>query len=168
LLKDGKQEKIHNFQTGSGRNPKLNKVILRKIKTNLKSKQHGSIRKTAAIVKLSNSTIVRARKKLKLKPYHIRKQPFMNENQMENRVKFAKANKNRNWREILFCDETTIDLNHHINSKNNIQYASSITEVKPIQTFKHPFKVHAVAGIAYDGKHRYFFIHQKLDSRLVC
>ena len=38
--------------------------------------------------------------------------------------------------------------------------------MKPIQTFKHPFKVHAVAGIAYDGKTDIFLFTKNLTADL--
>jgi hypothetical protein len=88
---------------------------LKKIKRSLTSKKSNSVRKTANKVGLSKSTIVNARKKLKLKPYHIRKIPFMSEQTKKKRVEFAKKNKNRNWRNVLFCDETSIELKPYIN-----------------------------------------------------
>jgi len=104
-------------------------------------------RKTAAKTQLSLATIVKARKSLSLKTYHVGKQHLISVDNIKKRIDFAKKNKNMNWRQVLFCDETSVELKQCINSKNNIQYATSREHVKPIQVVKHPLKVHICRNI---------------------
>jgi len=151
---------------GSGRPSKLNTNVLQKIKRCLTNKKNNSIRKTAAKVGLSNSSIVRARKKLHLKHYRIGKTTFLSDKHKQKGLQFAKKNKNRNWKNVLFCDETSIKLQQSVNPKNNVQYAKSRNEVKPIETFKHPVKVHAVSGISWYGKTRLHVFSENLDADL--
>ena len=64
-------------KVGSGREAKLTRPILKKIKKNLQSKNRNSLRKTAAVVGFSTTTIHRARKKLSLKPYRLQYSPLI-------------------------------------------------------------------------------------------
>lgn len=152
FVKTWKKRQNFTRKSGSGRKSKLTSEVLRKIKLSLTSKKNNSTRKTAKKICLSQSTIVNARKKLKLKAYHVGKTTVMSEEIKKKRLEFAIKNKNRKWSTILFCDETSIELQPCINSKNNIQYATSRNQVKPFQTFKHPMKVHVSAGISWYGK----------------
>ena len=61
------------------------------------SKNNGSVRKTASKCQPSHETIVRARKKLGLKAYHVGKKPLLSVTHCKKRMKFANQNKNRNW-----------------------------------------------------------------------
>ena len=103
-------------RTNSKRNPcserskKITPIILQKIKRNLTRKNNGSFRKTAQKMQLSKTTIIRSRKYLHLKPYHIGKQHLFKYGHFQARINFAKKNKNTNWHQFLFCDETTITL----------------------------------------------------------
>ena len=148
FVKTWKKRKNFTRKIGSGRPRKLTSEILKKIKSSLTSKKNNSTRKTAEKIGLSKSTIINARKKLKLKPYHVGTTTPMSEETKKKRLAFAIKNKSREWSTVLFCDETSIELQPYINSKNNIQYATSRSQVKSSQTFKHPMKVHVAAGIS--------------------
>ena len=80
----------------------------------------------------------------------------MSEQTKKKRVAFALKNKNREWSTVLFCDETSIELQPIVNPKNTIQYAKSRNEVVPIEKFKHPMKVHVAP--AYPGMEKLMFM----------
>ena len=90
FVKTWKKRQNSKRKCGSGRPSKLNKNVLQKINRSLKSKNSNSIRKTAAKVGLSRSTIVRARKRLSLKPYHIGKTTFLSDKHKQKRLQLAK------------------------------------------------------------------------------
>ena len=88
----------------------------------------------------------------------------MSEQHLARRLQFAKTNKSRNWKRVLFCDETSIQLQQCVNSKNNVQYETSRENVKPIDTFKHPLKVHIAAGISWYGKTSLYIFTENLTA----
>ena len=65
-------------------------MFCKKLSDVLQIKKNNSIRKTAAKFGLSNSSIVRARKKLHLKPYRIGKTTFLIDKHKQRRLQFAK------------------------------------------------------------------------------
>lgn len=166
FVKTWKKRQNTTRETGSGRPRKLTASILKKIKSSLTSKKNNSTRKTAKKICLSQSTIINARKKLKLKPYHVGKIIHIPEKTKKRRLEFAIKNKSREWSTVLFCDETSIELQPCINSKNNIQYATSRDQVIPCQTFKHPLKVHVAAGISWYGKTDVFIFTENMNADL--
>ena len=80
---------------GSGRPRKLTSEILKKIKSSLTSKKNNSTIKTAKKIGLSKSTIINARKKLKLKHYHVGTMTPMSEEAKKKKLEFAIKNKSR-------------------------------------------------------------------------
>ena len=65
-----------------------------------------------------------------------------------------------------FCDEASMLLQQSINSKNNIQYATSRKYVKPIEVVKHHLKVHVCAGISWHCKTSLYIFTENLTADL--
>ena len=90
----------------------MNKNVLQKINRSLKSKKSNSIRKTAPKVGLSRSTIVRARKRLSLKPYHIGKTTFLSDKHKQKTLQFAKKIKIQIGKTFYFVMKQTFNFNN--------------------------------------------------------
>ena len=68
------------------------------------------------------------------------------------RLTFARQNLKRNWDNIIFWDETSVQLISKGNKKNDICYQNAINLVPYQPKVKHSLKVNVAGGISQKGK----------------
>lgn len=110
-----------------------------------------SLRKVAAEIGLSKTTVGRAADQAGLKPYHPQRRPAISQQQARKRLEFARAHKNDDWSRTLFVDEKTFTIGGGRNRKNEVVWSTSAESVPNILTVKHPLKIHACGGISAQG-----------------
>lgn len=133
----------------SGRPTKIRGTVQKTI-DKIKYKRGNSTRKLAKKLKqcgesVGHSTIHRyLRKSKKWKPFKRQKSCFLTENQMQNRLAFAKKYKDlkpEDWENYIFSDESTKYLFNQPNSKNDVVWGSQNEEVPDVKCVKNSAKV---------------------------
>ena len=89
--------------------------------------------------------------------------PLLSEKHRENRLKWAQVNKNMNWNQLIFSDETTALLS---SVKGFVWNPPG--EKKIIRTVKHSIKVNVWGCFSSLGFGRIVCFKQNLDAKLMC
>ena len=89
---------------------KITRSVAAQIVKRISFKKQTSTRVVARQMKLSQSTIWKTAKKMKLRPYHQTRAPIPTDKHRILRLKFAKVNANKDWSRVLFIDEKKIEL----------------------------------------------------------
>ena len=112
-------------------------------------------RLTASGHPVSKSAVHRyLRVTMKLKPIKPRLQPKLTEPQKKRRLEFAMARRNwtvKDWRRVLFSDESPFELYHPPNRQNDRVWAHHSSEVPPTETVKQPLKIMVWGMMSYRG-----------------
>ena len=168
MAKDSRVEDLPR----SGRPRALNKPNRRKLASRVEGKRYRSVRKTSKYfatqgVSASKSAIHRELRRQKLQPYHRPKVPKLTRAQRQKRVAFARAMKNHNWDKTLMSDETEMRLYSAkgANTKNDVVWAHSRSEVPPRQVVAHPPTVRLWAGVAKTGRTNLHFYKGNLTAK---
>jgi transposase len=140
---------------GSGRNPKVYKSQLRKLKAIMERKKYLGSRKLVGIVKsklditISDRSLRNYANKFGLKWGRPKRVPHLPPQAIKKRIAFAKKYKNMNWDPYIFSDEKTV----YLNAGPNFQrYRVGDRPVQEVH--KHSQKLHVWWGIflTYDIK----------------
>ena len=161
-----KKSKSLKNKPGRGRKTafsKSSKIIIAKSL----SKRHKSTRKLAKILQKRGQTVshVTVYKYLKntlhAKPFKPQKQPKMTNAQKKSRLQFCKERKNwdvKEWRRVLFSDESPYQLYYAPNRQNNRIWALKSRNVTPIETIKFPLKINVWGMMSHRALSNLHFI----------
>jgi hypothetical protein len=105
-------------------------------------------------VDVQKDTVHKAARASGLKSYVEQQKPLLTGSQRQRRLEFAEKYKNFDWRTVLFCDETTFHVMGHGGRRRF--WAESRDQVPIRPRVKHPQKLHAWCGFAYNGKTELF------------
>ena len=155
---------IMDRKSGSGGRNKISGRVVTKIKRLAMNKKRRGIRRVAAMVGVSKSTVHSYLRKSGAKPYHRRKVQAMKPEHKEMRVKFAKwalkqygvvVNGNTTWGKLVNTDfSAMVKKSGSLNTKNDIIWSRSREEAGELlefaqQKFDESFMVWG--GISFKG-----------------
>ena len=152
----------------SGR-PKVLGRVERIILSKSVGKRKQSVRKLAKRMSArgyqgSKSTIQRHLKcTLGLRPYHRPVIPKLSEKNIADRLSFCKKLKRwrlSDWKNVIFSDESWIELIHAPNSKNDVVWAFHKDNVPPAEVVKHSPKVMVWAGMSFHWATELYLVPQ--------
>ena len=132
---------------------KKRKVSSRKIATDLQSKN----------IFVSPRTVRRRLNEAGYKYLPPMTKPLLTDKARENRLKWANENKDRNWNNVIFTDETTFEL---FRPPVKVWRAKGEKVVMP--KVKHPLKVHAWGCFSNKGFGEIFLFSTNLNADLLC
>ncbi len=140
----------------SGR-PPVGAPIKKAVVKAVEGKKYKSLRKTAKRLcakgmKVSFKSIGNILKKEGLKPFKVREAPALSEAQKKKRLQFARKNKDRDWKSVLFTDEKDFPLFHPPNKQNVRVWAHDKGDVPITPQMKHPPTLKVWAGVSGIGK----------------
>ena len=115
-------------------------------------------------IKISETSALNCAKMAGIKKFSLRRKPPLGQQTKKKRVLFATKHGHRHWKNVLFVDETAIELIGPPNHQNEGQWAESIDEVGYIPKVKHPLKLNVFAGVAWSGKTKLVFYSGKLNG----
>lgn len=152
----------------SGRPKKLTSDVLGLMKRSLKAKATGSQRRTqrklqSQGIKLSQSTICRAKKQLGLRRVKEKKKPKLTEANNAKRLDFAKEKRAKDyWKRVLFTDETIFLLE----PPPQYRYVEADEEQPIKERSKYSKKIMVWAGISWYGKSKIILVgkSESIDS----
>ena len=130
-------------------------------------KKRRSVRNLSRQLKLkghqvSSSTVYRYLTKVKgVKSFKRQRQPLLTQKHKDARLKFCKEHANwtvKDWRNILFSDESPFQLNHPSNRKNDCVWAKNPSEEDPIQMVKFPKKIQVWGLMSHSALSNLHFI----------
>ena len=111
-------------------------------------------------------TVQRADHQYGLRAYRTPTTPLLSEDHRARRLRFARANLKRDWTKVIFSDEKTWQLYHPPNKKNDVVWAHSRGEVRPLVKVRHPAKIHTWGGVSFAGKTPLHFFKENLTAKL--
>ena len=122
-----------------------------------KSIPNGSKRKVAKVLKeqgiqMSASTALLCAKDGKIRKKSVKRKAPLTPEHRRKRVKFANKHMTRHWKNVLFFDETGIELTPKPNSRNHGHWISEGETVPYTPRYKHATRINAVAGICWSGR----------------
>jgi hypothetical protein len=124
----------------SGRPHKMSVPIQKKAVRMSRGRRNRSSRQVARLLKdrgtidVSYRTLARHLKKTGLKPFRRRKKPRLTEKHATQRRRWARANTKTDWDRVIFTDEKIFRKFRPPNSKVDVVWAFSPSEVPPVQT----------------------------------
>lgn len=111
---------------------------------------------------ISVRTMQMALKELNYNYLPVKNAPLITEDQRDDRIKFAEANMDRGWNNVVFVDECSF----HTHTSPHMAYQKQGTERLQNAIPKHPAKLHVFAGISLRGKTDLFIFQENLDAKL--
>ena len=157
-------EKTGSFDDAlrSGAPKKISSSTRKRVINTIKKKKNSSCRMVSKLFKaqsklISKSTVHRIITSAGMKYVTPKKKPFLSDSDMEKRLRFARANKNRGiefWKRIVWSDESTFTEGGSI-KKVWIEKGETV----PVKyTKKFPIKVQVWGAIGWYGKSELYFI----------
>lgn len=115
---------------------------------------------TAKGTPVSRTTVARRLKEHKLRWKPLLKKPLLSVSQIEKRFQWANDNLERNWKKVIFTDESTFELNCHVTHAWQFR-----GQPKIYRTVKHPIKVSVWGCFSSKGFGKLVIISGILESK---
>lgn len=112
---------------------------------------------------MSPTTVRRSLSALDFVHGALMQKPLLSDIHKKKRLKWAKAMKNKDWKRVLFSDETTIQL---FQNKKQVWYRRGHRPIHRV--VKHPMKVHIWSCISHNGKGFLNIFTENLDANKMC
>ena len=163
---DGMEDAKH-----TGRPRKRTLKVERAVETKMRGKRRRSSRivardlKRQKIADISYVTVQRAAHNRGLRPYRRPKTSRLAAKHKQERLRFAKANRNKDWSCVVFSDEHKFKLFKGGNPSHDQVWAKSVTEVPPKEVERWGLTVDVWAGISSRGKTELFIYKGSLDGK---
>jgi transposase len=114
-------------------------------------------------VSISDRTVRRRLNEAGLQSLAPTVKPLLTDRHRKGRSEWAKANKDRDWNQVIFTDETTIKL-----FRNKIRVWRRPGQRIVVRSVKHPVKVHVWGCLSAQGFGRIICFKQNLDAKFLC
>lgn len=154
-----------------GRPRKRTTMIEGVIERTMRGKKRASSRivarklKKQKIADISYKTVQRAAHHRQLRAFRRAKSSRLKPKHKKDRLKFAKATKNKDWSVVVFSDEHKFKQFRGGNPAHNIVWAKSASEVPVKEVERWGMTVDAWAGISSRGKTDLFFYEGSLSAK---
>lgn len=158
----------------TGRKPRSKTVVkpanISKAKAIFTSKPNMSKRKVAIQmknqgVKISASSALKCANAAGIKKFASQRRCLLKPDHIKKRLKYAQNNLHRKWKNVLFVDETGIELNAPPNCQTQGQWAESVEQVTMTPKFKHPVRLNVFGGICWSGRTKLIFYRDNLNTQ---
>lgn len=167
---DLKSEQPIQDKPRPGRPQKLTPTIRKRIVRLSRGKLRRSTRVVAKMLKqqraadLSHVSVRKALCDFGAHPYHRPKRPKLLEKHKKQRRAWLRSTNNSMWGQVVFSDEKIFQLVRHPNTKNDVVWALSPSEVPPAEVVQYPVSVHVWGAICARGKTKLAFIDGTLNA----
>ena len=121
--------------------------------------------KRLKVADISYKTVQRAARSRGLRPFRRAKSSRLTEKQKSDRLKFAKANRKKDWSGVVFSDEHKFKQFKGGNPQHDILWAKSVSEVPVKEVERWGLTVDVWAGISSRGKTKQFIYEGGLAAK---
>jgi transposase len=141
----------------SGRPTKIDNDTKQAIVSLMEGKQHASTRNIAGVLRdkgindISYRTVAKVAHEEGLYPYHRPPRPMLSSYDMQRRLRFARSYLNFGWEGVVFSDESGYQLNQMGNTKNDVMWCHSASEVDPKEKVSYDTSVKYWVGMSIHG-----------------
>jgi hypothetical protein len=157
---------VEELDRGPPPNKVIDKKLIHRVKMKATKEKFQSTRSLGAQFSVSKDTAQRALYSAGLKPFKVKRKPFLKPQHRIKRMKFAKKFADMDWDCVLFTDEKYFHLG---GGKGNNRYVwcSSPDDQRRFQgTKKYSAKLSVWGGISSFGKTRIVVFEDELDAKL--
>jgi hypothetical protein len=113
---------------------------------------------------VAQQTILRTLHRRDLKPHRRPRRQALSDENMDARLDFCTEYRNTDWSQVVFSDETPFNSQKGFNSKDDVVWAHSAKEVRPVLLRKRAFNYPCWAAISAHGKTPLVLIEGTLNA----
>lgn len=151
---------------GSGRPIKISPKVIRRVSMRIQHRPRLSQRQLSSLERVPRTSIQRILKKLRLRPYRLRKTLFMSQQHRKNRVAFARNHQDDDWSRTFFVDEKIFVVLPQTNRQNTRFYATSRDQVPLDIQGTHSKKLNVIAGMSSSGTTPLFVFRENMTAEI--
>lgn len=155
----------------TGRPRKQTPTVQRAVEQQMRGKRRRSSRvvarnlKRQKIASIGYRTVQRAAHDRGLRPYRCPRTSRLTDKHKRDRLRFAKANRNKDWSSVVFSDEHKFRQFKGSNPAHDRVWAKTADEVPVNEVERWGLTVDVWAGISLRGKTKLFIYHGGLDAQ---